>query len=308
MKKIFLIASGCFLISIIFYFSSCNPESSTNANSLPKDSATIAKGKNLFVNNCASCHNFSQYGMGIGPHLAGVTMEHSVDWLKNFIRDPKKVIDSGDTTAQKLFKEYKAIMPSFGYLPEDELNSIIAFIDLQKKQIRPQVKEDTNNIKNPIPDTIKTSDLVVAVDFFTQIPSSSDQLPSTRIIKMDYEPNSGDLFVLDLRGKLYKLVNGKPQVYMDMATLKPKFIQQPGLATGFGSFAFHPQFEKTGLLYTTHAEPPLSAKADFNYPDSIPTTLQWVLTEWKTDPSKFPFTGTGREIFRIDMPTSIIIC
>jgi hypothetical protein len=64
--------------------------------------------------------------MGIGPQLAGVTTEHSVDWLKHFIRDPKKAIDSGDTTAQKLFKEYKAIMPSFGFLPEEDLNAIIA--------------------------------------------------------------------------------------------------------------------------------------------------------------------------------------
>jgi hypothetical protein len=120
------------------------------------------------------------------------------------------------------------------------------------------VKEDTNDIKNPIPDTIKTSDLVVEVDSFTQIPRSSDQLPATRIIKMDYQPNRGELFVLDLRGKLYKLINGKSQVYMDMVTLIPKFIHQPGLATGFGSFAFHPQFEKNGLLYTTHTEPALS--------------------------------------------------
>jgi glucose/arabinose dehydrogenase/mono/diheme cytochrome c family protein len=303
MKKIFLTVLNSFLIGMAVYFSSCNPE--TSSNSIAKDSVTIAKGKNSFVTNCASCHNFSQYGMGIGSQLAGVTADHSVEWLKNFIRDPKKVIDSGDTIAQKLFKEYKAIMPSFGYLPEDELNAIIAFIDTQKKLIRPQVKEDTNDIKNPIPDTITTSHLVVGVDSFTQIPRSSDQLPATRIIKMDYQPNTGELFVLDLRGKLYKLINGKPQVYMDMATLKPKFIDKPGLATGFGSFAFHPQFEKNGLLYTTHAEPSLSATADFNYPDSIPTTLQWVLTEWKTDPSKFSFAGTGREIFRIDMPTSI---
>ena len=33
--------------------------------------------------------------------------------------------------------------------------------------------------------------------------------------------------------------------------------------------------------------------------------LQWVLTEWKTDPLAFPFSGTGREILRIDMPTAI---
>jgi glucose/arabinose dehydrogenase len=92
---------------------------------------------------------------------------------------------------------------------------------------------------------------------------------------------------------------------MDMPTLRPKFIHQPGLATGFGSFAFHPEFAKNGILYTTHAESPGSGKANFNYPDSIPVVLQWVLTEWKTDPSKFPFSGEGREMFRINMPTAI---
>ena len=90
-----------------------------------------------------------------------------------------------------------------------------------------------------------------------------------------------------------------------MARLKPKLIDQPGIATGFGSFAFHPEFSKNGLLYTTHAEPPGSAKADFSYPDSIPVLLQWVLTEWKTDPQSFPFSGQGREILRIDEPTGI---
>jgi len=68
---------------------------------------------------------------------------------------------------------------------------------------------------------------------------------------------------------------------MDMAKLKPEFINEPGLGTGFGSFAFHPDFAKNGLLYTTHTEAPNSGKADFTYADSIKVTLQWVLTEWK---------------------------
>src|SRR4051812_47183744 len=101
MKKISLSVSNCLIICIVLYFSSCNSEKSSNTNSLATDSVTIAKGKNSFINNCASCHNFSQYGMGIGPQLAGITTQHSVDWIKTFIRDPKKVIDSGDTTAQK---------------------------------------------------------------------------------------------------------------------------------------------------------------------------------------------------------------
>lgn len=123
---------------------------------------------------------------------------------------------------------------------------------------------------------------------------------------MSYQPNTGKLFVVDLRGKLYRLENGKPEVYMDMAKLRPKFINQPGLATGFGSFAFHPEFAKNGLLYTTHTEAPNSGKADFSFADSIKVTVQWVLTEWKVnDPSAATFSGTGRELLRINFVTGI---
>jgi glucose/arabinose dehydrogenase/mono/diheme cytochrome c family protein len=299
-KRVIIILTA--VISLL-YFSNCNTRKSSDNDSFATDSVTLTKGKGIFENKCSSCHNFDQDG--IGPHLGGVTSLQPVEWIKNFIKNPKQVIDAGDTTAQKLFKQYKAIMPSFGYLPDDEIDAVIAFISTQRKLQRKLVAVDTNDIKNPIPDTIKSSDLVVNLDLITQIPPSSNDSPVTRITKLDYQPNTGDLYVIDLRGKLYKLQNGQPEVYMDIAALKPKFINQPGLATGFGSFAFHPEFAKNGLLYTTHTEPAASAKADFNYPDSLPVVLQWVLTEWKTDPTAFPFSGTGREIFRIDMPTGI---
>jgi glucose/arabinose dehydrogenase/mono/diheme cytochrome c family protein len=300
MKKNILIYPSSFLIALYFLFG-CHSAASTN--SLPSDPATIAKGENLFNEKCNGCHNI--YFEGIGPELAGVTSSNSVSWIKNFIRDPQNAIASGDTTAQKLYKRYKSTMPSFGYLPDGEVDAILAFLNTKKKKERVLVKEDNNDIKNPIPDSIRTSDVVVGVEPLTQIPASSDQMPKTRVIKLDYRPDTKELYVLDLRGKLYKLDNGQPKLYMDMARLRPKFITQPGLATGFGSFAFHPDFAKNGLLYTTHAEMAHAGKADFSYPDSIPVLLQWVVTEWKTDPNHFPFTGTGREIFRIDMPTSI---
>ncbi|MBK7606421.1 MAG: PQQ-dependent sugar dehydrogenase [Saprospiraceae bacterium] len=95
-------------------------------------------------------------------------------------------------------------------------------------------------------------------------------------------------------------------VYLDMPALRPKFIHTPGLATGFGSFAFHPEFSKNGLLYTTHTEPANTAKADFGYADSIPVALQWVLTEWTTkNPGEIKFTGTGRELVRINVESVI---
>lgn len=291
------------VLSLLYFLSSCKSKTSFDNSSVPTDSITIAKGKSSFENKCNSCHNF--YYDGIGPQLAGITSENSVEWIRNFIKNPQGVIDSGDTTAQKLFKQYKAVMPSFASLPEEELNSILAYIHSKKKYERPPVKEDTNDIKDPIPNSIETSDVVVDLKFIAQIPASSTDTPLARITKLDYQPNTGDLFIVDLRGKLYKLENGQPKVYMDMAALEPKFINQPGLATGFGSFTFHPEFTKNGLLYTAHTEPPGSAKADFSYPDSIPVLLQWVLTEWKTDAKAFPFSGKGREMLRIDMPTGI---
>ena len=72
-------------------------------NSLPTDSTTIASGLHSFNEKCASCHNF--YYEGIGPQLAGITSQNSVEWIRNFIRDPKAMIDSGDTTAKKLFDQ-----------------------------------------------------------------------------------------------------------------------------------------------------------------------------------------------------------
>ena len=99
-------------------------------------------------------------------------------------------------------------MPSFEYLPDEEINALIAFIHIQKKRERIPVAIDSNYIKNPIPDTIKSSDLVVGLDSVTQIPPSSNDTPLTRITKLDYQPNTGNLYVLDLRGKLYKLQDG----------------------------------------------------------------------------------------------------
>lgn len=299
-KNIFIISAAALVM--LYVLSNCNRSLSSHEKLISADTATIARGRNSFNEQCIGCHNFLQDG--IGPQLAGITSETSPEWIRNFIRDPKKVIDSGDSTARKLLKRYKAVMPSFTDLSDEELDALIAYIHVHKKQVRKYVTEDTTDIKDPIRDSISTSGLVVDLELVTRIPASG-QAPLTRITKLDYQPGTRALFVLDLRGKLYKLEHGHPKVYMDMAALKPKFISQPGLASGFGSFAFHPDFETNGLLYTTHAEFAASGKADFNYPDSIPVLLQWVLTEWKTDPSAFPFSGKGREIFRIDLPTSI---
>ncbi len=300
MKKGLLIISSTVLM---LYISSCNSSTSRDNSAISSDSKIIAKGKATFTQYCSGCHNFRQ--SGIGPPLGGITDSVSAKWIRRFISDPKKIIESGDERAKQLFIKYKVAMPSFSNLTDDEINGIIAFLHTHKKPEPHISKGYGKQISNPIPDTISLSNMVVDLNLVTQIPASSEsgKLPLTRITKLDFERHTGSTFVLDLRGKLYKMKNNKPIVYMDMAKLKPNFVHEPGLGTGFGSFAFHPGFAKNGLLYTAHSETHSSGKADFSYADSIEVSLQYVLTEWKMEnPEADTFSGTGRELLRVNMP------
>ncbi|MEK6781212.1 MAG: PQQ-dependent sugar dehydrogenase [Bacteroidota bacterium] len=298
-KKRILIVSSCALI----YFNACNFNKSVDTSTIATDSLSISQGKTLFLQNCSSCHTFRQDA--IGPQLGGVTSAVSADWIKNYIKDPKSIIESGDDRAGKLHEKYKTLMPSFSHYSDDEINSIIAFLNTQKAPDRLEALEDIE-IKNPIPQPIPLSDLIIDLELVTQIPPSGEAPLLTRIAKLDIQPNTEKLFILDLRGKLYSLTKKSPGIYLDMAKERPDFINEPGLGTGFGSFAFHPEFADNGLLYTTHTESRTSKKADFNYDDSIQVTLQWVLSEWKSNKPLSPaFSGVKRELLRIDMVTGI---
>ena len=300
MKKIILfIFTSIFAVVI---FNACT--SSSEKNKISTDPSKIASGEIVFNTYCSGCHNFRQ--KGIGPQLSNITTIESAEWIYNFIKDPQSILRSGDKHAQELYHEYKTAMPSFNTLNDSDINNIIAFLNTHHEK---KIDDDTaNTINDPVPQKILLSNLVVSIKPFVQIPASSDsdKKPLARITKLDYQPTTKKIFIIDLRGKLYELENNQPHVYLDISKYKPNFINEPGLATGFGSFAFHPQFIKNGLFYTTHTEKPNSAKADFGYSDSIKTTVQWVLTEWKADdPNASTFKGTSRELLRINMVTGI---
>lgn len=269
--------------------------------------ATIDKGDLLFQKNCSECHNFRQ--RGIGPDLAGVTGEQSYAYLSRFIKNSQLVIKSGNTHAVALFNEFNKVpMPSHPQFAAADLNAILSFINTHKKVV--EVEQNLGDlgpkITNPQPDKIAKAGMTLKLTEFTTAPATSTKNPLTRINQTVVlkGPGGNRLFMLDLRGKLYEIKNKQFITVMDMAKLKPNFISEPGLATGWGSYAFHPDFYKNGLLYTTHTEKKSSQPADFAYPDSIPVALQWIVTEWKVkDPTATMFEATPRELFRVDMPS-----
>jgi len=291
-KSIFL-----FLLAGLSVFS-CTQQNEFGAEISTK-SEQIEAGKSLFEANCSTCHNFDQHG--IGPNLSGVTHNIDTEWIRDFIKDPSKIIASGDPRAVSLVEKYKTQMPSFAGLSDEELDAVLSYLHIFQTlpDTIPQV-----GLENPIPDSIPDSGIRLELEYFAQLPASDPKAPMAKMTKMEAEPNSGRLFVNDQRVGLYELVDGQPNLYLPITELKPNLVSKPGWATGLASFTFDPEFNQNGRFYTAHTESEGTQTADYSYSDSIKHFMQWVLTEWKVDnPKATVFDGSSRELVRIDIPS-----
>ena len=89
------------------------------------------KGKKLFRNNCASCHNKNMKDEMTGPALAGVEERWSNyprEDLFAFIRSSQKMITDGHPRATQIWDEFKpTIMNSFN-LKDEEIDFILTYI------------------------------------------------------------------------------------------------------------------------------------------------------------------------------------
>lgn len=300
LSRLGIVAQG-FVFTVVSVIASASDISSVIISS---DIPSKELGQSLFAQKCASCHSFVDDG--VGPRLGTVTIDRNVDWLNAFIRNPDGVVKSGDADAVALFKKYKLVMPGFADLSNKEMTAILSYMHANNVQgvVRPAAAK--NALIDPIEKRIGFSGINIAATTVAQLPASSSEHPLARVSKVASIPDTSSLFTLDMRGTLYELIGGQAKAFLDLKVKMPNFIDAPGMGSGFGSFAFHPNYEKNGLLYTAHSEKPNSKKADFGYDKSISVSVQWVITEWMTmKPGERPFSGTSREILRVDMPNNV---
>jgi glucose/arabinose dehydrogenase len=154
---------------------------------------------------------------------------------------------------------------------------------------------------------------VIEVEDFVEIARLPDRAPYNGITLL--RPDSreaGALFVDELMGILYRVSADRAvSVFLDVRGFFPEFMCNPGVASGLGSFALHPEFARNGIFYTTHSEllrgNPAVNSTDI--PPDVPAyetpPLEWVLTEWRMDnPSATTFAGAHREVMRFVTPTT----
>lgn len=125
-----------FIAFIIFCFISPATFSQDEQGASPTEGATVDEamvsvGESLFNGNCKTCHRIHQEL--IGPALANVEERApSIEWIKNFIWNSQKVIESGDEYAVNLYNEYNQTqMTAFPTFTEEEIMSILAYIRVE---------------------------------------------------------------------------------------------------------------------------------------------------------------------------------
>lgn len=302
MIRYLLLVNIAMMLAAGLCFSGCNSDYSSDPNS-------IQKGKELFATNCSSCHALESEGFG--PPLGGVTALFPAKSLIQFIKNPSKVIESGDARATKLQERYKQVMPPFERLADAEIRNILSYIHNQTElhhilpfsvDNEPELKGLTGRIVDPV----IRSELKIELENIVQIPRLPGSSPDLGVVALRPHPSGdGILFVSDQNGFIYRIRNGIASLFLDARQHIPDFQSGPGIATGIASFEFHPDFLQNGLFYMLHAETDKGKVADYHvFADTFQSEVQWVLGEWKmTNVYDSVFAGTHRELLRLHAPT-----
>ena len=90
--------------------------------------ASANEGKNLYTKFCSPCHTI---GMGrlVGPDLVDISDKRSEDWLISFIISSQTLINSGDSDAQKIYKEYNNLLMPDQPLNDEQVKLVLTYIN-----------------------------------------------------------------------------------------------------------------------------------------------------------------------------------
>lgn len=122
-KEVEEIVAGGYCGNIVFY-SATGPEGQN-----------IDRGKTLFKNNCASCHNKDMKSDMTGPALGGVSKRWAAypkEDLHKWIRSSQQMIAEGHPKAVEMWNEWKpTVMNDFPRLTDEDIEDILAYIEMR---------------------------------------------------------------------------------------------------------------------------------------------------------------------------------
>ncbi len=286
----------------------------TGSDGFPRrDQELTDRGQELSSIYCRSCHDYRR--THIGPKLGGITRYRTREWLMDFVKDPAGLAASGDETALELIARYKVPMPGFAALLTDDdleaiFSSIAAYSDRRELTFNPgednpRIQEMLSLPTEPVP----AATHALVLDDVVTMPVIPNPRNIARIATLRSVPgdNSSDLYISNQDGAIYRIRDGESKVVLNIRERFADFFNYPGLASGLGSFDFHPEFNDNGLVYLTHTEA-YSGQATDYLPDSpLDEAVQAVVSEIRVKtPGKVDFDDASwQEIMRVTLPTAV---
>ncbi len=268
----------------------------------------IERGRENYRQHCRTCHELQDSSSG--PTLGGVTFERDREWLLNFIRAPHEMVAKGDPIAVDLLERYKVLMPGFAHLGDEALGEILAAIDEYSRRRKltyiPEGRTPHLWAMLETPgEPITTTGSALRFEEVATLPKTATTHSQVRLGNLRQPPGdpTNALFINDHDGFIYRVDSPAVTEVFRIRDHVPEFTPSPGLASGLGSFTFHPEFAENGLVYITHTESLTDESGDNPYDSNLLRRLQWVLTEIQLTPDKVRWeVEQWREVLRINVP------
>ena len=100
----------------------------------------ISDGEMMFRDRCSSCHVISggflpqRNARPLGPDLFGVTDRRDDAWLRRWLAEPDRMIESGDPIAVAMSSAWEVVMPNFRLDPK-EIDNLIRFMESESERL-----------------------------------------------------------------------------------------------------------------------------------------------------------------------------
>ncbi len=91
----------------------------------------LSQGEYIFRTRCAACHTMTGETRSdeIGPDLLSVSRRRDTKWLKQWLREPDKMLETGDPIAVAMYNRYNQIAMPNMRLNEQEINDLVDYFD-----------------------------------------------------------------------------------------------------------------------------------------------------------------------------------
>lgn len=194
-------------------------------------------GKQLYEQNCASCHGIRFQGTGLGPALSPETYIYGgQEW------DVYRIAKNGLASKG---------MPSFaGTLSEDQLNAIARYVPTRKAAEDTQTDEAQAAPEEPQFDPAPGK--VSTLDYEINLEVVSDNLDTPWAIAF---PDANTILVTERVGRLRVIKNGKLEEKPISGTPEVFVSTHKWNQAGLLDIALDPDYAKSGWVYLAYSHP-----------------------------------------------------